>query len=884
MTPREPRRPFWYLRRPRHKVRADVDEELRVHLEMRAEELKAAGLQTEDAQREAVRQFGDLEATRRYCERQGEQKETDMHRGLMLEDLAQDLRISLRSLLRVPTLTFTILITVGLGIGATTVIFAAIDAALLRPLPYADPSRLVWIYTDAPPFMFRFSAVDYLALEAQQTQFERIAGFTDRSMAFNNGTNADLVRGRSVSWGYFATLGISPALGRDFTETDGRPGSPPAVILSQSFWQQRLGGRPDVVGTAIKLDAAEYAVVGVLPRTLGPLEQRQEFFVAAQVTPPPRRGPFPYWMIGRLRSGIDAAAATSELRAINRRIFPIWKSSYQDDKATWSLMDLKERLVGNVKTTAGLALAAVALVWLIACVNASSLLIARVSSRRRELAVRAALGASRRRVVRHLLVESALLASGAAAIGLALAWAGVNLLRDVGAAYFPRTQEIAIDGPVLAVLLTVTLVSVAIFGLIPALSGSGRDVDQTLHASERASTGSPTARRLRRGLVATQFAISTPLLVVAALLLVSLNERRKVDLGFDGANLVSGSIRLPGALYQQEGSITSYWDELSRRLAALPGGSEVAFTDGRPPNNANNTNNFDLEDFPTPPGQSQPATPWVAVTPEFFRILGLQLLEGRLLEERDGQQETVLSVVVDRSWSKRFFPNGSALGKRFREGGCTDCPWTTVVGIVGDVKFNGLDQPNQGTVYWNLVGRVSRFAFVKTVGDPALAVPSIRQILRELDPSVPLTDVATVPELVAQSLQAPRALSLLVAGFALVALTLSVVGIYGVMVYYVQQHTREIGVRLALGGSRPSVLRMVVGQGMLIVGIGVIVGLVAAVLSTRLMATLLFGVSSTDALTLIGVSLFLLLMALGACLAPARRAINLQPATVLRTE
>src|SRR5437867_2377608 len=295
-------------------------------------------------------------------------------RGLTIEDLVQDLRIGLRGLLRAPLMTLTIIVTVGLGIGATTVIFAAVDAALLRSLPYADPARLVRIYTDAPPNKFPLSVADYLALSSQQTRFEHVAGYTGRPMAFTDGSVAERLKGKAVSWTYFSVLGVKPAMGRDFTELDGRPGSPPAVIVSHGFWQRRLGGRPDMIGRPIRLDGSDYALAGVLPQTVGPLEQGQEFFVAAQWTTPGRKGPFVITTLARLRHGSERSVAADELRAINRRIFPLWRASYQDEKASWSMMDLKAHVTGDVGTTAGLALAAVGLVWLIACTNASNLL------------------------------------------------------------------------------------------------------------------------------------------------------------------------------------------------------------------------------------------------------------------------------------------------------------------------------------------------------------------------------------------------------------------------------------------------------------------------------------------------------------------------------
>jgi predicted permease len=885
MTERRRRdRLLWYLRRRPETVAAEVDEELRLHLELRVEALIARGLSPEAATEEALRQFGDLERTRAYCRAQDRAKENHVQKGLLLEDLRQDVRIAARSLLRAPLLAATIVATVGLGIGATTVIFAGVHAALLRPLPYSDPARLVRIYTDTPPFKFRFSVADYLALEAQQTSFEQIAHYTDRAMTFSNGSAAEVVRGRLVSWTYFTLLGIQPVMGPGFSDADGRPGRPPAVMVSNAFWRERLGGRTDVLGSSIRLDGADHTLVGVLPRVMGPLERNQEFFIAAQFEPPPRRGPFFYTAIARLRPDVGWSPAADELRAINRRIFPIWQSSYQDQKATWSMMTLHEHIVGDVGTIAGLALAAVALVWLIACANASNLLVARVTSRRRELAVRAALGASRGRVVRYLLTESALLALGAATVGVALARAGVALLQGAGATYFPRTNEIALSGPVLWWLIGVTAASMLLFGLVPAVHGTGGPVDDSLR-SGRTSTGGVGVRRLRRVLVGTQFAIATPLLVVAGLLLVSLNALRSVDLGFDTRNMISAAVRLPAAQYRAPGQILTFWTELEQRISSLPGVSGVAFADGRPPNGVGNRNNFDLEERPTPPGQSQPVTPWLAISPGYVQLLGLRLLHGRLLETRDAGGESVEAVVVDRAWASRFFPGGQAVGKRFRQGGCTQCPWTTVVGVVSEVKYAGLDKPDDGTVYWPLGPQtLSRFLIARTSVESGSTVGAMRQVLRELDPSVALTTVATIDDLIDTSLDRPRSLSLLVAAFAAAALVLSLVGIYGVMTYYVQQHARDISIRLALGGSTGSVLGLVLGQGMKVVAAGVVIGVLAALMLTRLMSSLLFGVGAADASTYALVSAVLLAVALMACAVPALRAVRLQPAVVLRQE
>jgi putative ABC transport system permease protein len=883
-------RPFWYLRRSRKSAAVEIDEELSFHLEKRIEELRASGLPLALAREEARRQFGDLETTRRYCRRQAADKETRMRLGLVAGEWIQDLRITCRSLLRSPMLALTIIVTVGLGIGATTAMFAVVDAALLRPLPYAAPDELVRIYTDTPPYRFRFSQADYLALDAQQTTLARVAAYTERVAAFSNGEVAEQVRGRLVSWSYFDLLGLTPSLGRGFTPADGKPASPPTVIVSHHFWQQRLGASADAIGKPIRLDGMDYTLTGVMPPAVGPLELNQDFFIAARWDTPQRKGPFFIITLARVAAPARAAAA-AELRAINKRIFPLWKSSYQDERATWSMVDLKESLVHDFKPIARLSLIAVGLVWLIACVNASNLLVARVTSRRRELAVRTALGASRPRVIRYLLAESAVLAAGAAAVGIALAALGIGLVQRFGEAFVPRTTEIVLAGRTLWLLIAVTAISIAIFGLVPALHGTGGPVDEGLRSLGRSSTGSARVRRLRQVLVGSQFAVATPLLIVAGLLVGSLDHLRRVDLGFDTRHLLTASIFLPRAEYREAAQQVTFWNELRQRLARLPGVTGVTFVDSRPPEDAGNQNNFTLEASPVRPGQPEPVTTWVAVTPDYFQLLGQKLLQGRLLEDSDDADGAAPVLVVDRAWERRFFPGQSAVGKRLRSGGCSTCPWETVVGVVTGVRYDGLAAAEQGTVYSLMPQRGegvnsarSRYVMLRTSADPAAVLPAVRRTLRELDPNRPLSRVATVEDLVAQSLEVPRALSLLIGALSVIALVLAVVGIYGVMAHYVQQHAKDISIRLALGGRPGSVLRLIVGRGVALVGGGVAVGIVIAAVLARLLSSVFFGVSALDPATFVGVAALLVGAAALACWIPAARAVAAEPAAVLRND
>lgn len=829
-------RPFWCLRR--RTVEADVDEELRGHLQRQIDELILDGVSPDEARREAARRFGDLDRTKRYCRRQDEAREQHTQRTLFLQDLVQDLRIGARTLWRAPALALTIIATVGIGLGATTAIFSAVSAVLLRPLPYAAPADLVRVYTDTPPFKFRFSAVDYLAFSEQQTHFVSHATYTDRAVTFADGDRADLLRARVVSWQFFSVLGLPPMHGRDFTAADGLPGRARAAIASHGFWQQRLGARADAVGQRVRLDGAEHLLIGVLAPAGGPLEQSFDLFLVQQFTPPARKGPFLYSVVARLAPGADRTQAAGELQAINRALFPLWKSSYQDEASTWRMEDLKTNLVGDRRLTAALAVTAVALVWLIACVNASSLLIARLTGRRAEFAVRTALGASRGRLVRGVLAESVWLSTGAALLGVAVAWGGIEWLRAAGPAYFPRSHEIRADLPMLWPVAAMAMSSAVIFGLLPALHIASGTSAAGLGSGRRV-TGGSDARRLRRVLVAAQFAIATPLLVVAMLLLTSLDRLRDTDLGFDTAPVLSGAIHLPPSLYPDDARAEAFWTELARRIETLPGVEAAAFADGLPPNNVGNHNNFDLEQYPTPSGQSQPVTPWVAVTPAYVRTLGLTAIEGRVLDVRDALR------------------------------------------VVSEVKYAGLDRPADGTVYTPLFGATTRYLVVRAANDPAAVMAALQRTVRDLEPAAPLSRVATMAATVEQSLVRPRSLSLLVAVFAAAAMLLSVIGVYGMMGYYVQQHVKEISIRLALGGRPSHVARLVVGQGLAIVACGVAAGLAAAVAAARAMSALLFGVLPLDPGVYAGAVVLLAVAAVLACALPAARAMRVPPAGAL---
>jgi predicted permease len=800
--------------------------------------------------------------------------------GGPMSGFLNDLKQSLQSLRRAPGLAATIVLTVGLGLGATAAMVTVIDAVVLRPLPYPDQDALMWIYWDRPSYQNPLSVADFRAIDEQQTMFSHLAGYETNTVTVTGGATPNRVTARGVTWAYFSTLGLLPEQGRLFDKGDDQPGRT-IVVLSHDFWKTECHADPSVVGRVIPIDGVGHTVVGVLAADPGPVAHGVAIFRPVHWNPPPRRGPFFIRAIGRLRPGVTQAMALDELRAIYRRTFSRGQSAAVAEPG-FALRDLKSRAVGDRTSTLLFALAAVGCVLLIACANAVNLLLARAMRRELELTIRAALGASRRRILQYLAAETALLTTGAAAIGLAVAASALQLIHHYGGNYIPRIDEVRLGGPAIAWLSLLSVGSAIVMGLVPAIHSARLAGHRQPQSGGRSFTHSPAARRLRRVLVAVEFAIATPLIVAAVLVLTTLDRLREVPVGIEASRVLTASIALPQGSYPDAAALRGFWSRSLERLAVLPGVESAAFADGRPPRELEQENDINLEDHPTPRGEDQPTSPWVGVTPGVFKTVGLGLQEGRLLEDRDLQPNAPDVVVVDRAWAARFFPNETVVGRRFHSGGCNTCDWTTVVGVVGTVKYLGLDAPDQGTVYWPLTDRDrNRYVLLRSTRPAALVEP-LRQVFHELDPSLALTEIATVDQLVTDSLAAPRYLSVLVTTFGATALALALVGIYGVLMYFVQQHRRDIGIRLALGGDPFQVGRRVVGEGLAIVIIGVSFGLATTLLTTRIISSSLFGVSSTDPLTLVTVPGFLILAALTACLIPAWRAAGVDPAEVLR--
>jgi len=839
-----------------------------------------------------ARRYGNRVANRRY-RRQLRQYPLRLLVGRVRAALsasspgAGEVSRAARSLLAAPTLTATVVLTVGIGIGGCTTIFAMVDALYLRPLPYPDADRLEWIYTDAPPNRFPFSVVDFQALAAQQTAFTRVAATASVGRALTTPDGVELVRVLEGTPGLLETWGLSVVRGRAPTDAEGAPGARGTVMVTGGFADRHLrGGAGPALGRTVTLDGEPYEIIGILPPTLGPLARDVDVVPTLRLEPPSRKGPFFLQVFGRLRSGVEPRAAAEELRALNGRLFPLWADSYQDRNASWGLMDVTERARGDAGPLLGVLMAAVGMVLLIALSNASNLLLARTGGRARELAVRAAIGATRGRIWAHLLVESAWLAFAGAASGLALAWGGVTLLPAVAGTWLLRAGEADLTLHTVSFALALAALAGLFFAAVPVLHRRGdHNLSARLHAGGRSSTASPLRQRSQRLLVAGQLAIVTPLLAGAALLLGSFVRLQRMDPGFDADHALTMGVTLSPAAYPDRASRARYWEPALARIESLPGVARAGLATERPPADVNNVNNFDLEDRPTAPGEPQRVAAWVGVGLSYFETLGVPLVEGRSFQRADLDDDAPPVVLVDEAWARANYPGESPVGRRLYSGGQTTGPRTTIIGVVGTVPYQGLGTSETGAMYQPTAPILSRgWLLIRTAGDPREVAARVRDELRRLDPTVPVVRVATGRELLRDALARPRNLSLLLAVFSAVALGLAVVGVYGIASYSVQQRRTDIAVRLALGGPPSGVLRHILWEGLRISLMGLTLGVAAALALTGALSGLLYGVAPRDPTSLASAAALLLVVSGVASLVPAVRAVRVDPASTLRTD
>jgi len=855
------------------KLEEELDEEVRFHLEREIEENIARGMSPEEARMAALRSFGGVERVK---------EESRDERGVrFLEEVWQDLRYGGRILWKNPGFTLVAVITLALGIGANTAIFSVVNAVLLRPLPFAEPERLVMVWLKGSEEKggdrISLSVADLLDWRAQNRSFESVGAFRIAALNYIGGESPERVRVAGVTANFFTTLGAQPALGRTFQSDEERPGAQQVVVISQQFWRKNFAADPQVIGRSINLSGASFTIIGVMPEAFDYPEREVELWIAMQLQAPNRRGPFVLRSVARLKPGVTLPQARAEMNSM--------KSSFAGEKFDFNVLPINEFIVGEAKPAILMLLAAVALVLLIAAANVANLLLARAASREKEIAIRAALGASRWRVVRQLLTESLLLALIGGGLGLSLAWLGVDMLLKLAPEDLPRLRQIGIDGRVFGWTALVSLLTGFVFGLVPALQSAKPNLNETLKEGGRSATDGAGKRGWRNLLVISELAMAVMLLIGAGLLLNSFWRLQRVDPGIDPRQTLTMQIPLQGPRYAQAQQVNAFYDQLIERVKTLPGVRAAAVSNSLPPDEQPWSDDFTIEGRPVDPHNDLVAED-IRVSPEYFQALDARLLRGRYFNPTDSVNAPRVMVIND-ALARRHFQSEDPIGKRINRGTESEPSVWEIVGVVGDIKYKGLGVETLPAFYQPIAQNpwFGAFLIVKTeTADPLGLAAAVRNEIRSLDRELPVTQVRTLEQRLYASVAQPRFRTTLTAIFAALALILASVGIYGVISYSVTQRAHEIGIRVALGARSRDVLTLVVKQGMTLTLIGLGIGLSASIALTRLMKTLLFGVSATDPLTFIVISLLLMVVALLAALVPARRAMKVDPMVALRFE
>jgi putative ABC transport system permease protein len=788
-----------------------------------------------------------------------------------------------------PGFTLVAVIALALGIGANTAIFSVVNAVLINPLPYPNSDRLMSLYLAHPGGRDRggLSVADFLGVRDGAESFESISGAFVSQNGFNLSSNdsPERVTGVAVTADFFGTFNVTPALGRTFETGDDQPGKPQTAVVSYGFWQKHLGGDTAAPGRTILIEGQQVTVVGVLPAEFQfPGGVPSEVYLNLTLNPPRFRAPFFLVTYVRLKPGVSESQGEQDLSRAIEQIEQKYPDSPTD--LSFNLVSLKESIVGNTRLPLMIILAAVVLVLLIASVNVANLLLARSAAREKEMAIRMALGANRGRIIRQLLTESVMLAAMGGAAGLLLALWGVDLLVALGPEV-PRLQDVGLDARVLAFTSLIALLSGVLFGLAPAIQSSRSALNEPLKEGGRSGMQAPGRRGMRSALVVAEIALALVLLVGAGLLVRSFVELQQVPAGVDAENVLTFQVNVPRAKYREDAQINGFFNQLLDRINSLPGVEASAVSMSLPPHLLVMRNPYNPEGRTVEPGESLPAAEQLLISTAYFDALRIPIIDGRTFSEADGPNAPPV-IIINETMADKVFPGEDPLGKRMQTGQpCPTCPWYTVIGVVGDVKYSGLDArpaPTMYTHYFQDPFWRSMYVVVRTSQDPAGLIGQVRQEVQSLDKDMPIAKVRTLNELLVESVAQPRFRTLLVGIFAGVALLLAAVGIYGVMSYSVTERSHEIGIRMALGATSSDVMRMVVGEGMKLAIIGSIIGLAGAFALTRLLANLLFGVTATDPLTFILLPLVLAAVALAATYIPARRATRVDPMVALRHE
>jgi len=808
-----------------------------------------------------------------------------------MRTLWQDLRYGARMLLKNPGFTLIAVLTLALGIGANTAIFSVINGVLLSALPYPHPEQLAMVWCDnrrqgIPDDITSYP--NFVDWRDRNKTFQGMAGVTSDRYNLTGTGEPEEIRGATVSINFFQLIGVNPMLGRVFTAEEEQPGRDKVVVLSHSLWQRRFGGNPGILNKTISLSDETYLVVGIMPPGFQFPENTEIWGPLAPdegMRSDKARFGFFLPVVGRLKPGVTRAQAQADLDVVANQIekqFP--------DMAGYgvNVVPVLENTVGPIRRALMILFVAVLFVLLIACSNVANLLLARATVRQREVAVRAALGAGRWRIVRQLLTESMLLAALGGALGVLLAWWGLRLLVDLSPANIPRLENIRLDGRVLWFTLALSLLTGLIFGLAPALQTSHLKLSEALKEGARTGAGGAGrhAQRIRGIFIVAEVALTLALLVGAGLLVRSFWRLQHINPGFRTDHLLTLRVTLWGSKYRQGAQAVSFYDRLQERLAALPGVVSASATSDIMLRRLATSASFTIENRPRDPGELALELPFDRAQPNYFQTMGVQLLRGRAFTAQDTRENPRVAI-VNETFVKRYFPNDDPVGKRFTfGGGGPNARWITIVGVVRDTKRQGVDQPVRIESWMPLAQMPSGSMDVvlRTTGDPLALSNAVREAVWSIDRDLPIPSIQTMEQILSERVAQRRLNMLLLGLFALVALVLAAVGIYGVMSYAVTQRTHEIGVRVALGAQTRDVLRLVVGQGMMLALAGVVIGLIATFILTRLMATLLFGVSATDPITFAAIAVLMLGVALAACYIPARRAAKVDPMIALRCE
>jgi len=811
-------------------------------------------------------------------------------RSNLLADLLHDLRFALRMLLKNPGFTIVTVIALALGIGANTAIFSVVNSVLLRPLPYKDPERLVMVWEDASKSGHPRdtpTAANYIDWRDQNQSFEGMAAFTDESFNFTGAGEPERLEGMRVSASLFPILGVEPQLGRVFTAAEDQPGSPHVVLLSYGLWQRRFGGDPSIIGKPLTLNGESYVVTGVMPaRFQFPTSDNQVWvpiaFTSEQAAD---RGVHYLQVVARLKPGIKLEQAQTEMKTIAARLQQQYPETNTDVGA--AVTSLHEHLVGDIKPALLILLGAVGLVLLIACANVANLLLARAAVRQKEIAVRVALGARRLRLVRQFLTESVLLSLLGGVVGLIIAYTGLILLRAFIPEDISQARDISIDLKVLGFTLFVSVATGVIFGLAPVIQAVRFNQNETLKEGGRDAATGGSGKRLRSLLVTAEVAISLVLLIGAGLLINSFVRLRNVDPGFRSDHLLTMKIVMPEAKYIDRPRRIAFYNDLLQRVQSLAGVRSAAITTNLPLYHQGNSIDVGIEGRPAPPPGQENIVVTRIVSPGYFDTMTIPLLNGRKFSDQD-TRSTPLVAVVSEAMARSFWPNEDPVGKRIAIGEIqSDKDWISVIGVARDVRQIQLTEspkPQMYLTYLQFGFFDSRDLVVKTDVDPGSLAATVRKAVWEIDKDQPVSNIQTMEAILADSIAQQRFSMVLLAIFAGVALVLAGVGIYGVMSYSVAQRTHEIGIRMALGAQTAAVLKLALGYGMKLVIIGIAIGLIAAFALTRLMSTLLFGVTATDPTTFALISLLLIGVAALASYIPARRATKVDPIIALRYE